>query len=85
MLTEGLRSNDDSMERRYFAEAVQQLVALPAGLTAVLASVLFGDPLTWLMSLGIVVVVAGVFLVEFGAGAARTVPRRAASDPEDAQ
>ena len=54
-------------------------------LTAVLASVLFGDPLTWLMSLGIVVVVAGVFLVEFGAGAARTVPRRAASDPEDAQ
>jgi len=47
--------------------------------------VLFGDPLTWLMSLGIVVVVAGVFLVEFGAGAARTVPRRAASDPEDAQ
>lgn len=35
-------------------------------LTAVLASFLFGDPLTWVMSLGIVVVAAGVLLVEIG-------------------
>ncbi|MEV8266315.1 SMR family transporter [Microbacterium sp. NPDC076911] len=38
-------------------------------LTAVLAAVLFGDPLTWMMSLGIVVVIGGVLLVELGATA----------------
>ena len=54
-------------------------------LTAVLAAILFGDPLTWLMSLGIVIVIAGVFLVEIGAGTASGVARRAASDPENAQ
>ncbi|QPE03522.1 QacE family quaternary ammonium compound efflux SMR transporter [Microbacterium schleiferi] len=54
-------------------------------LTAVLAAILFGDPLTWLMSLGIVIVIAGVFLVEVGAGAANGAARRAASDPENAQ
>ncbi|MBB2974634.1 small multidrug resistance pump [Microbacterium endophyticum] len=36
-------------------------------LTAVSASLLFSDPLTWLMSLGIIVVIGGVLLVEVGA------------------
>ncbi|MDZ8201958.1 SMR family transporter [Microbacterium sp. SSW1-59] len=36
-------------------------------LTAVLAAVLYGDPLTWLMSLGIAIVIGGVLLVEMGA------------------
>ncbi|MEN2740717.1 SMR family transporter [Microbacterium sp. X-17] len=36
-------------------------------LTAVLAAWLFHDPLTWLMGLGIAIVVGGVFLVELGA------------------
>ncbi|MEH1100149.1 DMT family transporter [Micromonospora sp. CPCC 205561] len=35
-------------------------------LTALLAALLFGDPLTWVMGLGFVVVVAGVLLVEIG-------------------
>ncbi|MBA8815888.1 small multidrug resistance pump [Microbacterium halimionae] len=44
-------------------------------LTAVAAALLFGDPLTWLMSLGIIVVIGGVLLVEIGA----TTHRRTAS------
>ncbi|WP_194385121.1 DMT family transporter [Microbacterium luteum] len=36
-------------------------------LTAVLAALLYGDPLTWLMSLGIAIVIGGVLLVEMGA------------------
>lgn len=41
--------------------------ATGVALTAVLSKVLFNDPLTWLMSLGIVLIIGGVFLVELGA------------------
>lgn len=34
--------------------------------TAVLARLLFGDPLTWVMALGFAIIVAGVLLVELG-------------------
>ncbi|MDX2375583.1 SMR family transporter [Microbacterium sp. LRZ72] len=43
--------------------------ACGVALTAVLAAVLFGDPLTWVMSLGIVLVIGGVLLVEIGSSA----------------
>ncbi|MFI7114819.1 DMT family transporter [Nonomuraea sp. NPDC050227] len=39
-------------------------------LTAVLATVIFGDPLTALMGIGIALVIAGVLCVEIGAQAA---------------
>ena len=38
--------------------------------TAVLAYYLFHDPLTWLMGLGIVLIIGGVILVEMGSQAA---------------
>ena len=41
-------------------------------LTAVLATAIFGDPLTGLMGLGIALVIAGVLCVEFGAQKARS-------------
>lgn len=40
--------------------------ATGTALTAVLASPLFGDPLTWPIAAGIALVIAGVLLVEFG-------------------
>lgn len=40
--------------------------AFGVALTAVLAAVIFGDPFTWLIALGIAVVIAGVLLVELG-------------------
>lgn len=40
--------------------------AFGVALTAVLAAFLFGDPFTWLIALGIAVVIAGVLLVELG-------------------
>ncbi|WP_327270645.1 SMR family transporter [Streptomyces sp. NBC_01218] len=60
--------------------------------TAVLAALLFGDPLTWPMGLGVVAVAAGVMTVEIGAqravaardAAAATPPASAAaSGPEE--
>ncbi|GAA4803460.1 hypothetical protein GCM10023220_35900 [Streptomyces ziwulingensis] len=39
-------------------------------LTAVLATVIFGDPLTAVMGVGIALVIAGVLCVELGAQAA---------------
>lgn len=43
--------------------------AFPTGvaLTAVLSKFLFKDPLTWLMSLGIILIIGGVLLIELGA------------------
>ncbi len=35
-------------------------------LTAVIAAIVFGDPFTWVIALGIAVIIAGVLLVEFG-------------------
>lgn len=44
--------------------------ATGVALTAVLATVLFGDPLTTLMGVGIALVIGGVLCVELGAQAA---------------
>ena len=41
--------------------------AAGVALTAVLSRVLFNDPLTWLMSLGIILIIGGVLLIEIGA------------------
>ncbi|WP_026530972.1 DMT family transporter [Haematomicrobium sanguinis] len=35
-------------------------------LTAIIAAIVFGDPFTWVIALGIAVIIAGVLLVEFG-------------------
>jgi small multidrug resistance pump len=45
--------------------------AAGVALTAVLAAVIFGDPLTVVMGVGIALVIGGVFCVELGAQAAR--------------
>lgn len=37
-------------------------------LTAVLSWAIFAEPLTWVMGLGIALIMAGVFLVELGSG-----------------
>ncbi|GAA1691333.1 multidrug efflux SMR transporter [Microbacterium sediminicola] len=53
--------------------------ACGVALTAVLAWVLFGDALTWMMGLGIVIVIGGVLLVEIGSARGET-PRATAKD-----
>lgn len=45
--------------------------AAGVALTAVLAAVIFGDPLTVVMGVGIALVIGGVLCVELGAQAAR--------------
>ncbi|WP_327176388.1 SMR family transporter [Streptomyces sp. NBC_01335] len=47
--------------------------------TAVLAALLFGDPLTWLMGLGVVAVAGGVMTVEIGAQRATAAREQAAA------
>ncbi|RJL32619.1 DMT family transporter [Bailinhaonella thermotolerans] len=51
-------------------------------LTALLATVIFGDPLTALMGVGIALVIAGVLCVEIGSQAARA--RRVRKEGVDA-
>jgi small multidrug resistance pump len=41
--------------------------AAGVALTAIISKFLFKEPLTWLMSLGIVLVIGGVLLIELGA------------------
>lgn len=41
--------------------------AAGVALTAVLSKIFFAEPLTWLMGLGIVLIVGGVLLIETGA------------------
>ena len=41
--------------------------AAGVALTAVLSALLFNEPFTWLMGLGIVLIVGGVLLIELGA------------------
>lgn len=43
--------------------------ACGVALTAVLSRILFKEPLTWLMGLGIVLIAGGVFLIQVGASA----------------
>jgi small multidrug resistance pump len=40
--------------------------ATGTALTAVLAAVIFGDPFTWPIALGIALIIAGVLFIEFG-------------------
>ncbi|WP_443046598.1 DMT family transporter [Streptomyces sp. NBC_00247] len=47
--------------------------------TAVLAAFLFGDPLTWMMGLGVVAVAGGVMTVEIGAQRATAAREQAAA------
>jgi len=46
--------------------------AAGVALTAVIASVIFGEPFTFMIGLGIIIVIAGVVLVETGHGAPHT-------------
>ncbi|MFG1921436.1 DMT family transporter [Cryptosporangium sp. NPDC048952] len=46
--------------------------ALGVVCTAILSALIYGEPLTLLMGLGIAVIIAGVLLVELGSQAART-------------
>ena len=41
--------------------------ATGVALTAVLAKILFDEPFTWLMGLGVVAIAGGVLLIEIGA------------------
>ncbi|MGG7507138.1 DMT family transporter [Plantibacter sp. YIM 135249] len=41
--------------------------ACGVALTAILSRILFKEPLTWVMSVGVVLIVGGVLLVELGA------------------
>ncbi|WP_327028268.1 SMR family transporter [Micromonospora sp. NBC_01740] len=57
-------------------------------LTALLAALLFGDALTWVMGLGFAVIVAGVLLVELGshqAESGHTAPHDVHHEPEGAR
>ncbi|MCX4391200.1 multidrug efflux SMR transporter [Micromonospora peucetia] len=57
-------------------------------LTALLAALLFGDALTWVMGLGFAVIVAGVLLVELGSHQAeprRSTPQGAHNEAEEAR
>ncbi|MEW2379227.1 SMR family transporter [Micromonospora sp. NPDC047812] len=57
-------------------------------LTALLAALLFGDALTWVMGLGFAVIVAGVLLVELGSHQAepgQAAPHDVHHEPEGAR
>ena len=45
-------------------------------LTALAAAVIFGDPLTWLMTVGFAAIIGGVLLIEMGSRPAETDPAR---------
>lgn len=45
-------------------------VAVGVAITAVLSKILFDEPLTWMMTAGIAIVIGGVLLVEMGAESA---------------
>lgn len=49
--------------------------ALGVAFTAVLSSVIFGEPFTGLMGIGLAVIIAGVLLVELGSHRAHHAPR----------
>lgn len=49
-------------------------------LTAVLGAFVFGDPLTWLIGLGIALIIGGVLLVELGSQAAERDRQSAAGE-----
>ena len=46
--------------------------AFGVALTALFAAALYGEPLTWMVGLGILLVIGGVLLVEFGSHASTT-------------
>lgn len=53
--------------------------AAGVALTAVIASVIFGEPFTFMIGLGIAIVVAGVVLVETGHGTPKTAKEEVSS------
>lgn len=57
--------------------------ATGVALTAVMSFVLFGEPLSWLMGVGIVIVIAGVLCIELGSQAARRRADHADADHAD--
>ncbi|PYE19205.1 small multidrug resistance pump [Williamsia limnetica] len=57
--------------------------ACGVALTAVLAAIIFDDPFTWVIALGIGVVIVGVLLVELGSHRAEMVTM--STDPESEQ
>ncbi|WP_445444632.1 DMT family transporter [Clavibacter sp. km3a] len=54
--------------------------AAGVALTAVMASVLFGQPLTGVMVVGLVLIIVGVLLVELGSQRAHSARARGAAD-----
>jgi small multidrug resistance pump len=48
--------------------------AIGVAATAALGRLLFGDPFTWVMAGGVVLITGGVFLLEFGSGGHSSVP-----------
>jgi small multidrug resistance pump len=54
--------------------------AAGVALTAVMASILFGQPLTGVMVVGLVLIIAGVLLVELGSQRAHAAHARGAAD-----
>lgn len=55
--------------------------AAGVSLTAVMAAFVFAEPLTWLIAIGIALVVGGVVLVETGHGTHETVDAHAVAAP----
>lgn len=58
--------------------------AAGVALTAIFSTVLFGEPMTWVMALGIAVIIAGVVCIEIGAQAANRSRSREAEQKEGA-
>ncbi|MFT2707662.1 DMT family transporter [Clavibacter zhangzhiyongii] len=54
--------------------------AAGVALTAVMASILFGQPLTGVMVVGLVLIIAGVLLVELGSQRAHSARARSAAE-----
>ncbi|MEV0089281.1 multidrug efflux SMR transporter [Saccharopolyspora sp. NPDC050642] len=50
-------------------------------LTAIFGAIIFGDPLTWVIGLGIVLIIGGVLLVELGSQRAERA-RHQAGEPQ---
>ncbi|PUB20207.1 small multidrug resistance pump [Promicromonospora sp. AC04] len=57
--------------------------ATGVALTAVIASVLFGEPFTLTIGIGIALVIAGVVLVETGHGTAAVEPAAGSTEPTE--
>lgn len=70
----------DRVLRRGLALGVAYGIWAASGvaLTAVMASIIFGEPLTAIMGLGIVLIIGGVLLVELGSHKPSNTPEKSA-------